>query len=675
MRQIDGFYGKMPWRNLSQTYWVSMAKQTYDESSIRVLRKLEPIQLRPGMYTRTTDPTHMVVEAIDNAVDEAMAGHAKHIEVTLYRDGSVAVADDGRGIPVGLHPEEKVPTIQVVFQVIHSGGKFTKGEADSGYKFTGGLHGVGVSVTNALSSRLEVEVKRDGTHYRIVFAEGEVIEPLTVIGQCGARNTGTALRIWPNAKYFDSPSIHRGELEHLLRAKAMLLPGVKVLLNIETATEFDVKEWHFSGGIAQYLDQMIAEDEPIAPVFCGEKYLTANEIFTDGEGVQWALAWVAGSGGGESYVNLIPTMGGGTHEAGLRDVVFNSVRTFAEQHGLMQRNVKLAAEDVWAKLRFVLAIRMVDPSFSGQTKEKLSSREAVKLVGAAMRDALDLWLNAHVAEATKIAEQAIKNAIARGKAAKTVERKKSTGVAVMPGKLTDSELTGPDAELFLVEGDSAGGSAKAGRDKETQAILPLRGKGMNSWEVAQSQILANQEIHNIAVSLAIDPHKLDSDVDMSTLRYGKIIILSDADDDGSHIQALLLTLFFRHFPKIIQHGHVYIAQPPLFRVDVPAQGKSKPPRKLYALDQAELDILEARLRQEGIKEGSWAISRFKGLGEMDAVQLWETTLCPDTRRLVRISLGDVAATVDAFDTLMGRSQASARKELITIHGNEVEADI
>lgn len=665
----------MPWRNLSQTYWVSMAKQTYDESSIRVLRKLEPIQLRPGMYTRTTDPTHMVVEAIDNAVDEAMAGHAKHIEVTLYRDGSVAVADDGRGIPVGLHPEEKVPTIQVVFQVIHSGGKFTKGEADSGYKFTGGLHGVGVSVTNALSSRLEVEVKRDGTHYRIVFAEGEVIEPLTVIGQCGARNTGTALRIWPNAKYFDSPSIHRGELEHLLRAKAMLLPGVKVLLNIETATEFDVKEWHFSGGIAQYLDQMIAEDEPIAPVFCGEKYLTANEIFTDGEGVQWALAWVAGSGGGESYVNLIPTMGGGTHEAGLRDVVFNSVRTFAEQHGLMQRNVKLAAEDVWAKLRFVLAVRMVDPSFSGQTKEKLSSREAVKLVGAAMRDALDLWLNAHVAEATKIAEQAIKNAIARGKTAKTVERKKSTGVAVMPGKLTDSELTGPDAELFLVEGDSAGGSAKAGRDKETQAILPLRGKGMNSWEVAQSQILANQEIHNIAVSLAIDPHKLDSDVDMSTLRYGKIIILSDADDDGSHIQALLLTLFFRHFPKIIQHGHVYIAQPPLFRVDVPAQGKSKPPRKLYALDQAELDILEARLRQEGIKEGSWTISRFKGLGEMDAVQLWETTLCPDTRRLVKISLGDVVTTVDAFNTLMSRSQASARKELITIHGNEVEADI
>ncbi len=652
-----------------------MAKQTYDESSIKVLRKLEPIQLRPGMYTRTSDPTHMVVEAIDNAVDEAMAGHAKHIDVTLYRDGSVSVSDDGRGIPVGLHAEEKVPTIQVVFQVIHSGGKFAKGEADSSYKFTGGLHGVGVSVTNALSTRLEVDVKRTGKIHRIVFADGEVIEPLTVIGDCGVRNTGTTLRIWPNAKYFDSPSLHRGELEHLLRAKAMLLPGVKVLLKTETDADFDVKEWHFHGGIAQYLDQMIAEDEPVAPTFCGEKKLTANETFCEGEGVQWALAWVEGSGGGESYVNLIPTMGGGTHEAGLRDVVFNSVRTFAEQHGLMQRNVKLAAEDVWSKLRFVLALQMVDPSFSGQTKEKLSSREAVKLVNATMKDALDLWLNAHVAEASKIAEQAIKNAIARGKTAKAVERKKGSGVAVMPGKLTDSELTGPNAELFLVEGDSAGGSAKAGRDKELQAILPLRGKGMNSWEVEQTQILANQEIHNIAVSLAIDPHKADSNVDMSTLRYGKVIILSDADDDGSHIQALLLTLFFRHFPQMIQQGHVYIAQPPLFRIDVPAQGKNKPLRKLYALDQTELDIIEARLHQEGIKEDSWTISRFKGLGEMDAIQLWETTLCPDTRRLVRINMGDMAEAVTTFDTLMGKSHASERKELIAIHGNEVEADI
>ena len=652
-----------------------MAKQTYDESSIKVLRKLEPIQLRPGMYTRTTDPTHMVVEAIDNAVDEAMAGHAKHLEVTLYLDGSVMISDDGRGIPVGLHAEENVPTIQVVFQVIHSGGKFAKGEADSSYKFTGGLHGVGVSVTNALSTRLEVEVKRDGKKHRIVFADGEVVEPLSVIGDCGVRNTGTILRIWPNAKYFDSPSLHRGELEHLLRAKAMLLPGVKVLLKTETDTDFDVKEWHFHGGIAQYLDQMIAEDEPVAPVFCGEKQLTANETFCDGEGVQWALAWVEGSGGGESYVNLIPTMGGGTHEAGLRDVVFNSVRTFAEQHGLMQRNVKLAAEDVWSKLCFVLALQMVDPSFSGQTKEKLSSREAVKLVNATMKDTLDLWLNAHVAEATKIAEQAIKNAIARGKTAKAVERKKGSGVAVMPGKLTDSELNGSNAELFLVEGDSAGGSAKAGRDKELQAILPLRGKGMNSWEVEQSQILANQEIHNIAVSLAIDPHKMNSDVDMSTLRYGKVIILSDADDDGSHIQALLLTLFFRHFPQMIQQGHVYIAQPPLFRIDVPAQGKNKPLRKLYALDQAELDIIEARLHQESVKEDSWTISRFKGLGEMDAIQLWETTLCPDTRRLVRINMGDMAEAVTTFDTLMGKSHASERKELIAIHGNEVEADI
>lgn len=654
-----------------------MAKQNYDESSIRVLRKLEPIQLRPGMYTRTNDPTHIIVEAIDNGVDEAMAGYAKNIEVTLHRDASVSVRDDGRGIPTGIHPEEKVPTVQVVFTVIHSGGKFAKGDADSSYKFTGGLHGVGVSVTNALSTRLEVEVKRAGKLHRMSFAEGEVVEPLTITGNCAAKDTGTAIRIWPNPKYFDSPGVSRSELEHLLRAKAMLLPGVRVTLNIETASGTEVKEWHFEGGMAQYLDQMIAEDEPIAPAFCGERYLSGSESFSNGEGVQWALAWVTGSGGGESYVNLIPTLGGGTHEAGLRDTVFNSVRIFAEQHGLMQRNVKLAADDVWAKLRFVLAVRMVDPSFAGQTKEKLSSREAVKLVGAAIKDTFDLWLNEHVTEATRIAEQAIKLAVARTKSSKAVERRKSSGVAVLPGKLSDAESTDNRiTELFLVEGDSAGGSAKAGRDKEIQAVLPLRGKGMNSWEVERSQILANQEIHNIAVSLAIDPHSLDSTLDLNELRYGKVIILADADDDGEHIKALLLTLFFRHFPQLITHGHIYIAQPPLFRVDVPAQGKGKPPRKLYALDETELTVLEARLRQEGVKEGTWQVSRFKGLGEMDAIQLWETTLCPDTRRLVRVEVGDdLPGTLSIFDNLMGKANAAYRKEQISVHGNEVEADI
>jgi topoisomerase-4 subunit B len=416
---------------------------------------------------------------------------------------------------------------------------------------------------------------------------------------------------------------------------------------------------------------MIAEDEPIAPAFCGEKYLLANETFSDGEGVQWALAWVVGSGGGESYVNLIPTLGGGTHEAGLRDVVFNSVRTFAEQHGLMQRNVKLAAEDVWSKLRFVLALKMVDPSFSGQTKEKLSSREAVKLVAAAMKDTLDLWLNEHVAEATKIAEQAIKNAIDRGKTAKTVERRKGSGVAVMPGKLTDSELTGLNAELFLVEGDSAGGSAKAGRDKEIQAVLPLRGKGMNSWEVDQSQILANQEIHNIAVSLAIDPHKLDSDVDMSALRYGKIIIMADADDDGSHIQALLLTRS-PALPKIIQHGMCIEAKPPLFRVDVPAQGKNKSPRKLYASIRWNWLYWKRACARKGVRKAvdhfpfpDWRNGRGPAL---------ETTPAPIRAAFGADRHGRCGAGY-GFDTLMGKSHASERKELITIHGNEVEADI
>lgn len=641
-----------------------MAKDIYDESSIRVLQGLEPIQLRPGMYTREDDPTHIIIEAIDNAVDEAQAGHASQIEVTLYRDGSASVQDNGRGVPVGIHPEEGIPAVQVIFTKIHSGGKFDKTSADSSYKFSGGLHGVGVSVTNALSSRLEVEVKRDGGLHRIVFADGNVIEPLSQIGKVGARTTGTSLRVWPNPKYFHSPNISRTELEHLLRAKAMLLPGVKVTLNIESGSGFDTTEWHFEGGMAQYLDQMIGDDTPIAPAFSGEKYLKESDQFSDGEGVAWAIQWVETSGGGESYVNLIPTLGGGTHEAGLRDVVFNAVRTFAEHHGLMPRNAKLTSDDVWSRLRFVLAIRMLDPSFAGQTKEKLSSREAVKLVAATMKDPLDLWLNAHVAEATKIAEQAIKLALARNKNAKAVERKKSSGVAVMPGKLTDCEMTGMEAELFLVEGDSAGGSAKGGRDKETQAILPLRGKGLNSWEVDRTQVLANQEIQNIAVSLGIDPHEYDDEIDLSGLRYGRVILLSDADDDGLHIQALLLTLFFRHFPALIRHGHVHIAHPPLFRIDVPSQGKGKPPRKLYALDKDELATVEARLRQEGVKEGAWEISRFKGLGEMDASQLWETTLCPDTRRLVPVMIGDRAVAMEMFDTLMGKGNASRRKEML-----------
>lgn len=648
-----------------------MAKDRYDESSIKVLRKLQPIQLRPGMYTRIESPTHICIEAIDNAADEALAGYAKSIDVTLYKDGSLSVSDDGRGIPTGIHPEEGVPSVEVIFTVIHSGGKFAKSDAESSYKFTGGLHGVGVSVTNALSSRLEVEVKREGKNHRIVFADGEVVEPLAVTGKCAVKDTGSTIRIWPDPKYFDSPTISRAELEHLLRSKAMLMPGVKMTLNIESTAGFEAKEWHFDGGMAQYLDQMIAQDEPLGPSFCSEKYLKDVEAFSNGEGMQWALSWVTNVGGGESYVNLIPTLGGGTHEAGLRDAVFTSVRTFAEQHGLMQRNVKISADDVWAKLRYVIALRMLDPAFAGQTKEKLSSREAVKLVGACFKDAFDLWLNEHVEVATLIAEQAISNAISRTKSTKIVERKKGNGLATMPGKLSDCEATGPLAELFLVEGDSAGGSAKQGRDKQTMAILPLKGKGLNSWEIEQSTILSNKEVHSIAASVGVDPHKLGDVVDLKNIRYGKVIIMADADVDGLHICTLLLTLFFRHFPQLIQQGFIYVANPPLFRVDVPAQGKTKPLRKFYALDEQELAVIQDKLKLEGVKEGGYSIGRFKGLGEMNPSQLWETTLCPDTRRLTRIEIGpEIEATIETFEMMMGKDNTAGRKALITAHGND-----
>lgn len=652
----------------------------YSESSIRVLKGLEPVKQRPGMYTRTENPLHIIQEVIDNASDEALGGHCKHIIVTLNTDGSISVEDDGRGIPVGKHPEEKVPTVEIVFTRLHAGGKFEKG-ASGAYAFSGGLHGVGVSVTNALSSRLEVVVWREGRVHQLAFGDGEVIEKLK--SRAIARDekkSGTRVTVWPNPKYFDSPAISLADLQRLLRSKAVLLPGVKVTLS--NAKTGETQTWQYDQGLRGYLIETLAQasnTDPLIPLFEGEQYAGADaEGFAEGEGAAWVVAWTEdGNVVRESYVNLIPTPAGGTHESGLREGLFAAVKSFVEMHSLLPKGVKLLPEDVFARVSFVLSAKVLDPQFQGQIKERLNSRDAVRLVSAFIKPALELWLNHHVDYGKKLAELVIKQAQSRLRSAQKVEKKKSSGVAVLPGKLTDCESKDVTRnELFLVEGDSAGGSAKMGRDKEFQAILPLRGKVLNSWETEADRLFANNEIHDIAVAIGVDPHGANDSPDLSGLRYGRICILSDADVDGSHIQVLLLTLFFKHFPKLIEHGHICIARPPLYRIDAPARGK-KPAQKIYALDEGELEAIEDKLRKDGVKETAWSISRFKGLGEMNAEQLWETTLNPDTRRLLPVSLGEFdAATSEArFNMLMGKGEAAARRAWIEEHGNDAEADI
>jgi topoisomerase-4 subunit B len=655
-------------------------KSEYSEASIRVLKGLEPVRQRPGMYTRTESPLHIVQEAIDNAADEALAGFCREIALTLHADGSVTIDDDGRGIPVGLHPEEKLPVVEIVFTRLHAGGKFDKAGGGA-YSFSGGLHGVGVSVTNALSKRLEVTVWREGGVHEIVFAGGELVQPLASrpIAR-GERRSGTRLRCWPDPRYFDSPLIPQNELVRLLRSKAVLLPGVKVTLVEEKPAR--QQTWQYAEGLRGYLLESLqgqAEATPLIPLFEGEQYFAAgHETFAEGEGAQWVVAWSEdGPLTRESYVNLIPTTAGGTHEAGLREGLFGAVRGFVELHGLQPKGIKLLPEDVFARVSFVLSARVLDPQFQGQIKERLNSRDAVRLVGSLVRGQLELWLNEHVEYGRKLAELVIRQAQARSRAAQKVEKKKSSGVAVLPGKLTDCESTDTSRnEIFLVEGDSAGGSAKMGRDKEFQAILPLRGKVLNTWETERDRLFANNEIHDIAVAIGVDPHGANDTPDLSGLRYGRVCILSDADVDGSHIQVLLLTLFYRHFPKLIERGHVHIARPPLFRVDVPAQGK-RPLRKLYCLDEGELQHVEDKLRKDGVREGSWSISRFKGLGEMNAEQLWETTMNPDTRRLLPVLLGEQGEgeTNGRFTMLMGKGEAAARRAWLEERGNEAEVDI
>jgi topoisomerase-4 subunit B len=648
----------------------------YSENSIRVLKGLEPVKQRPGMYTRTDNPLHIIQEVIDNSADEALAGHGKKISVTLHTDGSVSVEDDGRGIPFGMHPEEKAPVMELVFTRLHAGGKFDKGSGGA-YSFSGGLHGVGVSVTNALSKRMQVLSYREGKVAGMVFQGGDVLEKLQVkAASKDDRKSGTCVTIWPDPKYFESAALPLQELTHLLRSKAVLMPGVSVHLNNEKTKENQT--WLYKSGLRDYLLQTLSAD-PVIPLFEGEGFAdAAHESFADGEGATWCVAFTEeGQAVRESYVNLIPTSAGGTHESGLREGLFQAVKNFIDLHALLPKGVKLLPEDVFSRANYVLSAKVLDPQFQGQIKERLNSRDAVRLVSSFVRPSLELWLNEHVDYGKKLAELAIKAAQSRQRAGQKVEKRKGSGVAVLPGKLTDCESKDlAHNEVFLVEGDSAGGSAKMGRDKECQAILPLRGKVLNTWEVERDRLFANNEIHDISVAIGVDPHAVDDEPDLSGLRYGKICILSDADVDGSHIQVLLLTLFFRHFPKLIEAGHVYIARPPLFRVDAPARGK-KPATKIYTLDEGELSAVLDKLRKDGVKEGAWSISRFKGLGEMNAEQLWETTLNPDTRRLLPVQLGDLdfVQTQLLMAQLMGKGEAQARRDLMELHADEIEVDI
>ncbi|WP_233848090.1 DNA topoisomerase IV subunit B [Paraburkholderia sp. HD33-4] len=652
----------------------------YSEASIKVLKGLEPVKQRPGMYTRTENPLHIIQEVIDNASDEALGGYGRQITVTLHADHSVSVDDDGRGIPFGLHPDEGVPVVEIVFTRLHAGGKFDKA-AGGAYTFSGGLHGVGVSVTNALSTRLDVTVWRDGKVAELSFAHGDVAKPLEVRAATRAdKKSGTRVTAWADPKYFDSPNLPLGELQRLLRSKAVLLPGVEVtLVNEKTGEQ---QSWKYEDGLRGYLLEGMNGSDLLIPLFEGERYAessrSSEETFAEGEGAAWVVAWSEeGPLMRESYVNLIPTPAGGTHESGLRDGLYQAVKSFVELHNLQPKGVKLLAEDVFARVSFVLSAKVLDPQFQGQIKERLNSRDAVKLVSSFARPALELWLNQHVEHGKKLADLVIKQAQARTRAGQKVEKRKSSGVAVLPGKLTDCESTEiARNELFLVEGDSAGGSAKMGRDKEYQAILPLRGKVLNTWETERDRLFANNEVHDISVAIGVDPHNPDDKVDLSNLRYGKICILSDADVDGSHIQVLLLTLFFKHFPQLIERGHVCVARPPLFRVDAPARGK-KPAQKLYALDEGELEAILDKLRKDGVRDNQWSISRFKGLGEMSAEQLWDTTMNPDTRRLQPVALGelDYDATVARMTMLMGKGEAASRRSWLEEKGNEVEADI
>lgn len=623
----------------------------YSAEDIEVLTGLDPVKKRPGMYTETARPNHLAQEVIDNSVDEALAGHAKKIEVTLHKDQSVTVSDDGRGMPVDIHPEQGKPGVEVILSTLHAGGKFS----NKNYQFSGGLHGVGVSVVNALSTILEVTIKRDGNVHRIGFQDGEKASNLAVIDSCGKRNTGTSVRFLPNPKYFDSHKFSVPRMRHVLRAKAVLCPGLEVVFNDEQSGESDT--WYFEDGLKDYLKQATQgwESLPAEP-FVGT-------FSSSSEAADWAIQWLPEGGEltQESYVNLIPTAQGGTHVNGLRTGLLDAMREYCEIRNLVPRGVKLAPDDVWANCCFVLSSKLEDPQFSGQTKERLSSREAAAFVSGVAKDAFSLWLNQHTEEGDKLAEFCISNAQKRVRSSKKIARKKITQGPALPGKLADCSSDDPaQGELFLVEGDSAGGSAKQARDREYQAIMPLRGKILNTWEVDSAEVLASQEVHDISIALGVDP---GSD-DLEKLRYHKVCILADADSDGAHIATLICALFLRHFPALVKAGHVYVAMPPLFRIDV---GQDV----YYALDESEKQGVLHRIEAEK-KKGKPNVQRFKGLGEMNPMQLRETTMAKDTRRLVQLVIEPGDDTHQVMDMLLAKKRSADRKSWLEEKGNLAE---
>ena len=627
-----------------------MSTNTYNAASIEVLTGLDPVRKRPGMYTDTTRPNHLAQEVIDNSVDEALAGHANLIEVSLFADGSLAVTDNGRGMPVDIHPEQGKPGVEVILCTLHAGGKFS----DQNYQFSGGLHGVGVSVVNALSKRLDVTIKRNAQTYRMSFADGNKVSELDVIGKAGKRETGTTVHFWPDASYFDTAKFSVNKLKHTLRAKAVLCPGLRIRFHDLSGTEAESSEWYYESGLRDYLREAVNEF-----ITLPEQPFTGS-LKAEREALDWALLWLPEGGEAiqESYVNLIPTVQGGTHVNGLRTGVTEALRDYCEFRNLLPRGVKLTPDDVWENIAFVLSFKMQEPQFAGQTKERLSSREAASFISAAIKDAFSLYLNQHTEIGDQLAQFAISNANRRQRASKKVIRKRVTAGPALPGKLADCASQDINrTELFLVEGDSAGGSAKQARDREFQAIMPLRGKILNTWEVDPEQVLASQEVHDISVAIGVEP----GTDDLSQLRYGKVCILADADSDGAHIATLLCALFVKHFRPLVKAGHVFIAMPPLYRIDI---GKDV----YYALDEAEkqarLDILAAEK-----KRGTITVTRFKGLGEMNPLQLRETTISPDTRRLVQLRIDEDEATDSLMDMLLAKKRASDRKYWLETKGN------